>query len=224
MAEGWGIAHTCTRVLWKKWKYPWKNEGAWEPCGGWSPSSDGRANVREELGREGRKNVSATTNTIPDADQASSRRISTPARHNPIAAEIPVNASGSRPKDGGSERELFSEDTETVLTFEDGAVIRLEATVAPGQLIFLTNLLTKREVVCEVLQKRLLKPAGCYVELHFTERKKGFWEAPQGVAAQAPEPEAGNAKKALGSHARLGSARASGKEASFREQRAGGRC
>src|SRR6516162_3896771 len=176
-----------------------KNEGAWEPCGGWSPSSDGRANVREELGREGRKNVSATPNTIPDADQASSRRVSTPARHNPIAAEIPVNASGSRPKDSGSERELFSEDTETVLTFEDGAVIRLEATVAPGQLIFLTNLLTKQEVVCEVLQKRLLKPAGCYVELQFTERKKGFWEAPQGVAAQAPEPEAGNAKKALGS-------------------------
>src|SRR6516162_7150081 len=105
----------------------------------------------------------------------------------------------SRPKDSGSERELFSEDTETVLTFEDGAVIRLEATVAPGQLIFLTNLLTKQEVVCEVLQKRLLKPAGCYVELQFTERKKGFWEAPQGVAAQAPEPEAGNAKKALGS-------------------------
>jgi hypothetical protein len=88
--------------------------------------------------------VSATTNTIPDADQTS-RRISTPARHNPIAAEIPVNASGSRPKDGGSERELFSEDTETVLTFEDGAVIRLEAKVAPGQLIFLTNLLTKQE-------------------------------------------------------------------------------
>ena len=95
-----------------------------------------------------------------------------------------MNASGSRPKDGGTERELFSEDTETVLTFEDGAVIRLEATVAPGQLIFLTNLLTKQEVVCEVLQKRLLRPAGCYVELQFTERKKGFWDAPQGVAAQ----------------------------------------
>ena len=199
MAEGWGIAHTCTRVLWKCWKYPWKNEGAWEPCGGWSPPSDGRANVREELGREGRKNVSATTNTIPDADQTRSRRISTPARPNPIAAEIPVNASGSRPKDGGTERELFSEDTETVLTFVDGAVIRLQATVAPGQLIFLTNLLTNQEVVCEVLQKRLLRPAGCYVELQFTERKKGFWDAPRGVAAPAAEPEAGKAKKALGS-------------------------
>ena len=22
VAEGWGIAHTCTRVLWKRWKYP----------------------------------------------------------------------------------------------------------------------------------------------------------------------------------------------------------
>ena len=30
------------------------------------------------------------------------------------------------------------------------------------------------------------------MELQFTERKRGFWEAPQGVAAQAPEPEAGS--------------------------------
>ena len=96
------------------------------------------------------------------------------------------------------------------MTFEDGAVIRLEATVAPGQLIFLTNLLTKQEIVCEVLQKGLLKPGGCYVELQFTERKKGFWEAPQGIAAQAPE--AGNAKKALGSAESLTKTAAKGPE------------
>jgi TonB family protein len=153
--------------------------------------------VPETLGREGRKNVSATTNTIPKAGETSSERSSAPARPNPIAAEIPVNASGSRPKNGGTERELFSEDTTTVLTFEDGAVVRLLATVTPGQLIFLTNLVTKQEVVCEVLRKRLLRPAGCYVELQFTERKKAFWDAPQGVAAQtAAEPAAGKAKKA----------------------------
>lgn len=104
-----------------------------------------------------------------------------------------MNTSGSRPKTGGSERELFSEDTETVLIFEDGAVIRLLATVTPGQLIFLTNLTTKQEVVCQVLRKRLLRPAGCYVELQFTEQKKGFWGSPE--AGGAGLTAGGTAKK-----------------------------
>jgi len=134
--------------------------------------------------------VSTATNTIANAGETSGQGASTPARPNPIAAEIPVNVSGTRPKSGGTERELFSEDTETVLTFEDGAVIRLLATVTPGQLIFLTNLVTKQEVVCEVLRKRLLRPAGCYVELQFTEHKKGFWDAPQGGGGKTARPTA----------------------------------
>ena len=128
--------------------------------------------------------MSTATNTVGNARETSSKEIITSARPNPIAAEIPVNASGTRPKSGGTERELFSEDTETVLTFEDGAVIRLLAPVTPGQLIFLTNLVTSQEVVCEVLRKRLLRPAGCYVELQFTEHKKGFWDTPQAGQGQ----------------------------------------
>ena len=128
--------------------------------------------------------MSTATNTVGNARETSSKEIITSARPNPIAAEIPVNASGTRPKSGGTERELFSEDTETVLTFEDGAVIRLLAPVTPGQLIFLTNLVTNQEVVCEVLRKRLLRPAGCYVELQFTEHKKGFWDTPQAGQGQ----------------------------------------
>ena len=141
--------------------------------------------------------MSTVTNTVANAGETRSKESSTAARPNPTAVEIPVNASGTRPKSGGTERELFSEDTETVLTFEDGAVIRLLATVTPGQLIFLTNLVTKQEVVCEVLRKRLLRPAGCYVELRFTERKKGFWEVPTGVALEpaAKRPQAGDSSK-----------------------------
>jgi protein TonB len=142
--------------------------------------------------------VSTVTNTVANAGETRSKESSTAARPNPTAVEIPVNASGTRPKSGGTERELFSEDTETVLTFEDGAVIRLLATVTPGQLIFLSNLVTNQEVVCEVLRKRLLRPAGCYVELRFTERKKGFWDLPAGVAAQpaaAKGPQVGDPSK-----------------------------
>jgi periplasmic protein TonB len=133
--------------------------------------------------------VSTATNTIADAIETSSRGVGTSAQPNPTAAEFPVNAAGSRPKAGGTGRELFSEDTETVLIFENGAVIRLLATVTPGQLIFLTNLATKEEVVCEVLRKRLLRPAGCYVELQFTEKKKGFWGAPPAPKAATNGPE-----------------------------------
>src|SRR3974377_1728165 len=123
-------------VLWRKWK-----------CA---------RRVRERRSN----NVSTATNTIANAGETSGQGASTPARPTPLASETPVNVSGTRPKSGGTERELFSEDTETVLTFEDGAVIRLLATVTPGQLIFLTNLVTKQEVVCEVLRKRLVRPAG----------------------------------------------------------------
>jgi protein TonB len=141
--------------------------------------------------------VSTVTNTVANAGETRSKESSLAARPNATAVEIPVNASGTRPKSGGTERELFSEDTETVLTFEDGALIRLLATVTPGQLIFLTNLVTKQEVVCEVLRKRLLRPAGCYVELRFTERKKGFWDVPAGAPAQpaANGTQVGNPSK-----------------------------
>jgi protein TonB len=133
--------------------------------------------------------VSTVINTIADAIETGSREVGGSAQPNPTAAEFPVNAAGSRPKAGGTGRELFSEDTETVLIFENGAVIRLLATVTPGQLIFLTNLATKEEVVCEVLRKRLLRPAGCYVELQFTEKKKGFWGTPPAPKAAANGPE-----------------------------------
>jgi TonB family protein len=133
--------------------------------------------------------VSTAINTIADAIETSSREAGGSAQRNPTAAEFPVNAAGSRPKAGGTGRELFSEDTATVLIFENGAVIRLLATVTPGQLIFLTNLATKEEVVCEVLRKRLLRPAGCYVELQFTEKKKGFWGTPPTPKAATNGPE-----------------------------------
>ena len=97
------------------------------------------------------------------------------ARANPVACEIPVNATGTRPGSNPEKRELFSEDTETVLVFADGGVIRLSAAVATGQLIFLTNKKTKVEVVCQVVGKRVHRPTSCYVELQFTEQMAGFW-------------------------------------------------
>src|SRR5260370_24408359 len=69
----------------------------------------------------------------------------------PVALEVPVTVNGARAVEGSAKREPFSESTKTVLVFGTGAVIRLASSVAPGQLLFLTNEKTKKEVVCQVV-------------------------------------------------------------------------
>jgi TonB family protein len=54
-------------------------------------------------------------------------------------------------------------------------VIQLSSAVAPGQLLFLANMESKREVVAQVIRKRAYKPTICYVELEFAEPAPGFW-------------------------------------------------
>src|SRR5437870_469588 len=94
---------------------------------------------------------------------------------NAVAHEVQVRATGARPGNFAGERELFTESTSTVLVFEKGAVIRLAAAVTPGQLLFLANEESKREVVAQVMRKRTFRPTECYVELEFTEAASGFW-------------------------------------------------
>jgi periplasmic protein TonB len=96
-------------------------------------------------------------------------------RANPVALEVRVNATGARPNTGTEKRELFSEDTRTLLVFPDAAVIALSAAVVPGQLIFLTNKENNKEVVCQVVLKRNNRPTSCYVELQFTVPQADFW-------------------------------------------------
>jgi protein TonB len=96
-------------------------------------------------------------------------------RVQPVALEIPVSLNGARTVDGSDKREPFSEVTKTVLVFGNGAVIRLTSAVAPGQLLFLTNDKTKREVVCQVVKSKTYRNISGYVELEFTEPAVGFW-------------------------------------------------
>lgn len=96
-------------------------------------------------------------------------------KKNVVACEVPVIATGARPSGGSGDRELFTEDTTSVLVFENGGVIRLSAAVIPGQLLFLTNQESKREVVAQVILKRNNRPTDCYVELEFNEPSPGFW-------------------------------------------------
>jgi TonB family protein len=110
------------------------------------------------------------------------------ARPDPVPLEVAVSVTGARANSGGA-RDLFTELTQTVLVFRDGAVIRLVAEVASGQLLFLTNKKSNEEVVCQVLHTRSFGTGSAYVELKFTESKENFWGVTFGAAAIGGTPE-----------------------------------
>jgi TonB family protein len=111
-------------------------------------------------------------------------------KQQPVALEVPVTVNGARAVDGSEKREPFSESTKTVLIFGNGAVIRLSSSVAPGQLLFLTNEKTKKEVVCQVVKSKNYRNVSGYVELEFTEPVVGFWgmRFPGDRLGSAPQP------------------------------------
>lgn len=94
---------------------------------------------------------------------------------NAAVREIRMKVTGTRLGSAFIERELFTESTATVLVFEKGGVIRLTSAVASGQLLFLTNEESGREIVAQVMRKRAYRPTECYVEFEFTEPAPGFW-------------------------------------------------
>jgi periplasmic protein TonB len=122
-------------------------------------------------------------------------------RAQPVALEVPVTVNGARAVEGSNRREPFSETTQTVLVFGHGAVIRLASAVASGQLLFLTNEKTKKEVVCQVVKSKNYRNVSGYVELEFTETMPGFWgmRFPNERVAQPPSPAAPSAPAASGS-------------------------
>ena len=113
-------------------------------------------------------------------------------KQQPVALEVPVTVNGARTVEGSDKREPFSETTKTVLVIGNGAVIRLSSSVAPGQLLFLTNEKTKKEVVCQVVKSKNYRSLSGYVELEFTESVVGFWgmRFPSDRLGAAPETAA----------------------------------
>src|SRR5580704_12837625 len=107
----------------------------------------------------------------------------------PVALEVPVTVNGARRVEGSEKREPSSATTNTVLVLANGAVIRLSSSVAPGQLLFLTNEKTKKEVVCQVVKSKNYRSLSGYVELEFTESVVGFWgmRFPSDRLGAAPE-------------------------------------
>ena len=119
--------------------------------------------------------MESAVNTIPPSEETVAKLQPLASGANPLALEIAVNVAGARPASASGQRDLFSEDTATVLISENGAVIRLAAAVVTGQLLFLTDKRTNSEMVCQVVRKRTFRPTECYVELEFTEPAPHFW-------------------------------------------------
>jgi protein TonB len=111
-------------------------------------------------------------------------------RPQPVALEVPITVNGARTLDGRDKREPFSESTKTVMVHGNGAVIKLNSVLAPGQLLFLTNERTKREVVCQVMKSKNYRNVSGYVELEFTEPAVGFWGMRFPGDRIAPGPQA----------------------------------
>ena len=103
------------------------------------------------------------------------------------ALEIPVTVQGSKTVEGAERRELFTETTTTMLVSDNGAVLKLDAKVSPGQCVFLRNEKSGREILCKVLGSR---QAG-YTDLEFTVNDPKFWEVPAEVPPTiTPKPAA----------------------------------
>ena len=93
--------------------------------------------------------------------------------------EVPIGVWGSRrveSNSGQSERvEVFAEDTCTVIVFPQGAVIRLSASVAPGQLVVIANRKSGQIMLCRVVNVRTYPNIRGYAEIEFMHSATGFW-------------------------------------------------
>src|SRR5690242_13194860 len=78
------------------------------------------------------------------------------AKTNMVAREVLVRVTGLQLGKPASLRELFTEESSSVLVHENGGVIQLSAGVTRGQLLLLANVESKAEVVAQV--KRTYQP------------------------------------------------------------------
>lgn len=137
--------------------------------------------------------MSSTANIVPPKKEGSGKDGAPAPRPNPVPLEVNVSVTGAKASTQSGPRDLFTEETTTVLVFKDGAVIRLHAAVLAGQLLFLTNKKSNQEVVCQVLHQKSFKPPNSYVELQFTEERADYWGVafPEGAKSEnkfkAPE-------------------------------------
>jgi periplasmic protein TonB len=117
---------------------------------------------------------------------------SKPSRRDAVGAEIPVTVHASRTTQGlGKNLPSVHEDTKTVIVLQQGAVVRLTASLTTGETVVLTNRMTGTDVLCRVGNVKSQPGIQQYVDLEFIQRAPGFWgdaiaAASAPVASQTP--------------------------------------
>jgi TonB family protein len=100
-------------------------------------------------------------------------------RTNAVGLEVPVvvHASRNSAVTRGATKNLPSvhEETRTVIVFQQGAVVRLTATMTQGEMVVLTNQQSGADVLCRVANIKTQPGIQNYVDLEFTQRAPGFW-------------------------------------------------
>jgi TonB family protein len=111
---------------------------------------------------------------------------------NAAGAEFPVTVHASRysaASKGAGKLPPVHEETRTVIIFPQGAVVRLSATVTPGELVVLTNKRTGADVICRVTSVKTQPGIQNYVHLEFTQRAVDYWEDPAASGNAPSKPQ-----------------------------------
>lgn len=93
------------------------------------------------------------------------------ALRQPVSLEVPVCVQGE-----SNGRATFFEDTNTVLVFPEGAVLRVAGLLHPGQRVLLTNRNTRQQLSCRVVYAKVHPGVKGYAEVEFAAATPGFWE------------------------------------------------
>src|SRR3990172_10208506 len=139
------------------------------------------------------------TDSVALADPKSSAKS---GRREAIGAEIPVTVHASRTNQGlGKNLPSVHEETRTVIVLQQGAVVRMTASLSTGETVVLTNRMTGADVLCRVGNIKSQSGVQHYVDLEFIQRAPGFWgdtvaassaplaaDAPAATPAPAPLP------------------------------------
>src|SRR6185295_14701100 len=97
-------------------------------------------------------------------------------RNNALGAEIPVTVHASRTTQAlGKNLPAVHEDTRTVIVLPQGAVVRLTATLIPGETVVLTNRSTGADVLCRVGNVKSQPGIQHYIDLEFIQKAPAFW-------------------------------------------------
>jgi TonB family protein len=101
------------------------------------------------------------------------------ARSDAVSLEVPAKIYGSRIRAaaGGNtpQTEPFSEETNTMIVFPRGGVLKMATAVNVGQLLVLTNLKSRQDAICRVVNVRSFPNKQAYVEIAFTQPQAAYW-------------------------------------------------